>query len=307
MTEKAMNAGQVREIAREELARLLREQPQVDASRERSLLDDSFMSVEAHRNALKAQVAELQAQIKEGVTGARALMAAEVKQCRRAEAAEAQVRELGAYADQLGAAVMRINYMPINLGTQSSLIQAIKDAAAIVKKGPDGIVLESGDKFSKIPLGLYRIYWKDDPSRPSLAAVGMRDDGSRWLAPTNWVAPSTNPDIWADVVRVELIAKRGPIEAPISEPQKEPDGWTGSWCPQCGPNVKVDEDGCCVTCGCTAVGDGVEQAQKLLETTRTFLILLEGLDRLKDSPAAWGTRDKLVLMVGELGGTDGTS
>ena len=33
-----------------------------------------------------------------------------------------------------------------------------------------------------------------------------------------------------------------------------------SWCPQCGLGVDVDEDGCCVTCGATANGDGVEAA-----------------------------------------------
>lgn len=29
------------------------------------------------------------------------------------------------------------------------------------------------------------------------------------------------------------------------------------WCPQCGPNVDIDEDGLCIGCGCTAVGAGV--------------------------------------------------
>jgi len=38
------------------------------------------------------------------------------------------------------------------------------------------------------------------------------------------------------------------------------DNWTGSWCPQCGPDVKVDEDGCCIHCGCDCTGDGAELA-----------------------------------------------
>jgi len=38
------------------------------------------------------------------------------------------------------------------------------------------------------------------------------------------------------------------------------DNWTGSWCPQCGPDVKVDEDGCCVHCGCDCTGEGAELA-----------------------------------------------
>lgn len=36
--------------------------------------------------------------------------------------------------------------------------------------------------------------------------------------------------------------------------------WTGTWCPQCGPDVSSDEDGCCELCGATCVGCGVERA-----------------------------------------------
>ena len=43
-----------------------------------------------------------------------------------------------------------------------------------------------------------------------------------------------------------------------------------SWCPQCGPNVEVDEDGCCAGCGATAMGPGADGAHKLKRT-------LEGL------------------------------
>lgn len=32
----------------------------------------------------------------------------------------------------------------------------------------------------------------------------------------------------------------------------------GTWCPECGPGVSVDEDGCCATCGATATGPGVD-------------------------------------------------
>ena len=31
-----------------------------------------------------------------------------------------------------------------------------------------------------------------------------------------------------------------------------------SFCPQCGFNVECDEDGCCVTCGATAMGEAVK-------------------------------------------------
>jgi hypothetical protein len=42
------------------------------------------------------------------------------------------------------------------------------------------------------------------------------------------------------------------------------DGWTGTWCPECGPGVAVGDDGLCQSCGATAVGEGVEEALKAL-------------------------------------------
>ncbi len=36
-----------------------------------------------------------------------------------------------------------------------------------------------------------------------------------------------------------------------------------SWCPECGPNVMVDEDGCCQMCGSTAMGPGATKAHDL--------------------------------------------
>ncbi len=37
-----------------------------------------------------------------------------------------------------------------------------------------------------------------------------------------------------------------------------------TWCPQCGPRVHVDDDGCCAMCGCDAVGHGATFACVLL-------------------------------------------
>ena len=36
-------------------------------------------------------------------------------------------------------------------------------------------------------------------------------------------------------------------------------------CPQCGLGVRVDEDGCCRTCGATATGDAVESRRASIE------------------------------------------
>jgi hypothetical protein len=55
-------------------------------------------------------------------------------------------------------------------------------------------------KVKQLPLGLYRIYWKDGGS--STAAVGMMEDGSRWLAPTNWVYPGHGRRVWKLVKKV---------------------------------------------------------------------------------------------------------
>jgi len=35
-----------------------------------------------------------------------------------------------------------------------------------------------------------------------------------------------------------------------------------TWCPQCGPSAAVDEDGCCLICGCDAVGEGADAAHE---------------------------------------------
>lgn len=36
-----------------------------------------------------------------------------------------------------------------------------------------------------------------------------------------------------------------------------------TFCPQCGPDVDIDEEGCCLTCGATAVGSAVRDIASL--------------------------------------------
>lgn len=36
----------------------------------------------------------------------------------------------------------------------------------------------------------------------------------------------------------------------------------GAWCPECGPQLFVDEDGLCRICGATTTGDGANEALK---------------------------------------------
>jgi hypothetical protein len=33
-----------------------------------------------------------------------------------------------------------------------------------------------------------------------------------------------------------------------------------TWCPQCGADVDIDEDGCCQSCGADAIGEGASDA-----------------------------------------------
>lgn len=52
--------------------------------------------------------------------------------------------------------------------------------------------------------GLYRLHWLDGSA--SRAAVGVTENGGRWMAPTNWVAPSVNQRLWRMVARVEVLS-----------------------------------------------------------------------------------------------------
>ena len=45
----------------------------------------------------------------------------------------------------------------------------------------------------------------------------------------------------------------------------------GTFCPQCGHDVDVDEDGCCVFCGATATGDAVDAANEEIARLRAEL------------------------------------
>ena len=56
----------------------------------------------------------------------------------------------------------------------------------------------------KLPIGVYLVHWRDDTA--SLAAVGMTQQGSRWLAPVNWTRPSTDRRVWRLVRRLSKAA-----------------------------------------------------------------------------------------------------
>jgi hypothetical protein len=69
------------------------------------------------------------------------------------------------------------------------------------------------------PLGLYRVHWKSGGS--SLAAIGMMENGDRWIAPTNWIRPGTMASAgeWGEIERLE------PIEPPLENHMDIPKRW----------------------------------------------------------------------------------
>jgi hypothetical protein len=50
------------------------------------------------------------------------------------------------------------------------------------------------------------------------------------------------------------------------------ENFTRSFCPECGWDVKVDEDGCCITCGATATGEAVEKLAKQVDRKRERIL-----------------------------------
>lgn len=47
-----------------------------------------------------------------------------------------------------------------------------------------------------------------------------------------------------------------------------------TWCPECGPDVTIDENGCCVSCGSNATGLSVDRIYYLLETNKKIMEML---------------------------------
>lgn len=58
----------------------------------------------------------------------------------------------------------------------------------------------------------------------------------------------------------------GPVVTELRKlhPVPPEDKRLGAWCPECGPQRMVDEDGCCLSCGGNAIGDGADDAIRAL-------------------------------------------
>ena len=81
----------------------------------------------------------------------------------------------------------------------------------------------------------------------------------------------------------------------------------GTWCPECGPNVLVDEEGLCVSCGATAIGNGANRALAVLAAPADGLgeRVREQIEKAKklcadhDHDGAWEVLDALLAELGE--------
>lgn len=73
--------------------------------------------------------------------------------------------------------------------------------------------------YREIENGLYRVFWKKGGS--SLAAVGTCIDGSRWLAPTNWVSATTVERHWRRISHVEQIVTPNGKSDRLAEDKQE--------------------------------------------------------------------------------------
>jgi hypothetical protein len=62
-------------------------------------------------------------------------------------------------------------------------------------------------EVEKLQPGIYRIFWKESSGGgDSLAAIGITKKGGRWMAPINWVEPTTDVIRWRMVDRVEFLS-----------------------------------------------------------------------------------------------------
>jgi len=97
-------------------------------------------------------------------------------------------------------------------GYQTAILKVVVNADGIHTSWIDRSPYMGVDP-AKVQPGLYRIWWRNldggtgdiDGTDCTVAAVGIADDGERWIASTNWVG-GTSTKHWADVVRIEPIA-----------------------------------------------------------------------------------------------------
>lgn len=77
------------------------------------------------------------------------------------------------------------------------------------------------------------------------------------------------------------------------------------WCPQCGPDMAIDEDGCCFVCGSDAHGEGADLAKMnadALESAEVLLLREAKIaeEALREAETESKRAEKLELQLAEL-------
>ena len=76
-----------------------------------------------------------------------------------------------------------------------------------------------------------------------------------------------------EIENPDLITTLAKLREIVTDEQTKTD-ISGTWCPECGQGCAIDDEGCCQTCGSTAVGDGAEEALAALRTAERVKAIL---------------------------------
>ena len=90
---------------------------------------------------------------------------------------------------------------------------------------------------------------------------------------------NVNADIVSELAEhvAALAGRLNTLEGRAAKLHKAEDDTGATWCPVCGPNVSVDEDGDCLDCGLCATGSGANRAVAALKA-------VEGMERALEEP-----------------------
>lgn len=86
-----------------------------------------------------------------------------------------------------------------NIGKEIYDVECLSCGHSISKPEPEKPKINSRD----IRPGIYTVFWKSGGT--SIAAIGMTESGSRWIAPINWSQPSADQTIFNNIDKLELI------------------------------------------------------------------------------------------------------
>jgi len=59
------------------------------------------------------------------------------------------------------------------------------------------------ERVKKLKVGLYVVKWKSGGS--SVASIGVCENGDKWIAPCNWVFPSSDQSVFKGIKSLLII------------------------------------------------------------------------------------------------------